>query len=41
MTPKPGEITEAEYIELPKRFNPEKFDARGALVELARFAGQQ
>ena len=40
MTPKPGDITEAEYVELPKRFNLEKFDAR-ALVELARSAGQQ
>jgi len=40
MTPKPGGITEAEYVELPKRFNPEKFDAR-ALVDLARTAGQQ
>src|SRR3979411_1005313 len=27
MTPKPAGITEAEYIELPKRFNPQKFDA--------------
>jgi alpha-L-fucosidase len=40
MTPKPGGITEAEYVELPKRFNPEKFDAR-AFVDLARSAGQQ
>jgi alpha-L-fucosidase len=40
MTPKPGGITEAEYVELPKRFNPDKFDAR-ALVNLARSAGQQ
>jgi alpha-L-fucosidase len=40
MTPKPGDITEAEYVDLPKRFNPEKFDAR-ALVDLARSAGQQ
>src|SRR6266576_6457133 len=40
MTPKPGGITEAEYVELPKRFNPQKFDAR-ALVDLARSAGQQ
>src|SRR5579864_9488094 len=38
MTPKPGGITEAEYVELPKRFNPQKFDAR-ALVDLARSAG--
>jgi len=40
MRPKPGGITEAEYVELRKRFNPEKFDAR-AFVELARSAGQQ
>ena len=33
MTPKPGGITEAEYVELPKRFNPEKFNARD-FVEL-------
>ena len=40
MTPKPGGITEAEYVELYKRFNPQNFDAR-ALVELARSAGQR
>ena len=40
MVPKPGGITEAEYRELPKRFNPTKFDP-GALVDLARTAGQQ
>lgn len=40
MTPTPGGITEAEYVGLPKRFNPEKFEAR-AFVELARSAGQQ
>ena len=40
MTPKPGGIAEAEYIELPTRFNPEKFNARD-FVELARSAGQQ
>src|SRR5258708_22209007 len=40
MRPKPGGITEAEYVELRKRFNPEKFDAR-AFVELDRSAGQQ
>ncbi|PYT77400.1 MAG: hypothetical protein DMG40_23680 [Acidobacteria bacterium] len=40
MTPKPGGITEAEYVDLPKRFNAEKFDAR-AFVELARSAGQR
>jgi alpha-L-fucosidase len=40
MVPKAGGITEAEYRELPKRFNPTKFDP-GALVDLARAAGQQ
>lgn len=40
MVPKPGGITEAEYRELPKRFNPTKFDPF-ALVDLARAAGQQ
>jgi alpha-L-fucosidase len=40
MRPKPGGITEAEYRELPKRFNPTKFDPY-ALVDLARTAGQQ
>ena len=40
MTPNPGGITEAEYLELPKRFNPENFEAR-AFVQLARSAGQQ
>src|SRR5260370_35901171 len=40
MTPKPGGITEAQYVELPKRFNPQKFDAH-AFVDLARSAGQQ
>jgi len=40
MVPKPGGITEAEYRELPKRFNPTKFDPY-ALVDLARTAGQQ
>ena len=40
MVPKPGGITQSEYVELPKRFNPAKFDAR-ALVDLARFAGQR
>jgi len=37
---KPGGITQAEYVELPKRFNPATFDAR-ALVDLARSAGQR
>jgi alpha-L-fucosidase len=40
MRPTPGGITEAEYRELPKRFNPTKFDPY-ALVDLARAAGQQ
>ena len=40
MVPKSGGITEAEYRELPKRFNPIKFDP-SALVDLARSAGQQ
>jgi alpha-L-fucosidase len=40
MVPKPGGITQADYVELPKRFNPAKFDAR-ALVDLARSAGQR
>jgi alpha-L-fucosidase len=40
MRPTPGGITEAEYRELPKRFNPTKFDPY-ALVDLARSAGQQ
>jgi hypothetical protein len=39
MTPRPGDITEAEYVELPKRFNLEKFDGR-SLMELARSARQ-
>jgi alpha-L-fucosidase len=40
MRPTAGGITEAEYRELPKRFNPTKFDPH-ALVDLARSAGQQ
>jgi alpha-L-fucosidase len=40
MVPKPGGITEAEYRELPKRFNPTKFDPY-SFVDLARAAGQQ
>jgi alpha-L-fucosidase len=40
MKPESGGITEAEYRELPKRFNPTKFDPY-ALVDLARTAGQQ
>ncbi|HEY4817459.1 MAG TPA: alpha-L-fucosidase [Candidatus Acidoferrum sp.] len=40
MKPTAGGITEAEYRELPKRFNPTKFDPH-ALVDLARTAGQQ
>jgi alpha-L-fucosidase len=40
MRPTPGGITEAEYRELPKRFNPTKFDPQ-AFVDLARAAGQE
>ena len=40
MRPAPGGISEAEYRELPKRFNPIKFDPH-AFVDLARSAGQQ
>src|SRR6266446_3188839 len=40
MTPKAGGISEAEYRELPKRFNPTKFDPY-AFVDLARAAGQR
>lgn len=36
----PGGITEEEYVALPKRFDPDKFDA-DAIVELARLAGQK
>jgi len=40
MTPKTGDISEAEYRELPNRFNPTKFDPY-AFVDLARAAGQR
>jgi alpha-L-fucosidase len=40
MKPTTDGITEAEYRELPKRFNPTKFDPH-AFVDLARAAGQQ
>ncbi len=40
MVPKPGGITEAEYVALAKTFNPVKFDPQ-AFVDLARSAGQQ
>jgi alpha-L-fucosidase len=40
MRPTPSGITEAEYRELPKRFNPAKFDPY-AFVDLAREAGQE
>ena len=40
MRPTPSGITEAEYRELPKRFNPVKFDPH-AFVDLARAAGQE
>lgn len=39
MEPK-GEISEVDYRELPKRFNPIKFDPE-AFVDLARSAGQK
>jgi alpha-L-fucosidase len=39
MVPKPPGISEAEYRELPKRFNPTKFDPY-SFVDLARSAGQ-
>ena len=40
MTPTPGEITEADYVALAKRFNPTRFDPE-AIVQLARTAGQR
>ena len=40
MVPKPWNISEAEYRELYKRFNPTKFDPY-AFVDLARSAGQE
>jgi alpha-L-fucosidase len=40
MTPTPTGIGEAEYRELPRRFNPAKFDPN-AFIDLARAAGQQ
>ena len=40
MKPTANGIPEAEYRELPKRFNPTKFDPH-AFVDLARSAGQQ
>ena len=40
MVPKQWGISEAEYRELPKRFNPVKFDP-DAFVDLARTAGQR
>jgi alpha-L-fucosidase len=40
MTPTPGGISEADYRELPKRFNPSKFDPN-TFVDLARAAGQE
>src|SRR5882762_7277500 len=40
MTPTPGGISEAEYRELPRRFNPSKFD-RNHFIDLAKAAGQQ
>jgi alpha-L-fucosidase len=40
MTPTPTGISEAEYRELPRRFNPSKFDPN-TLIDLARAAGQE
>ena len=40
MTPSPAGISEAEYRELPKRFNPSKFDPN-IFIDLARAAGQE
>jgi len=40
MRPTPGGITESEYGNLPKQFNPSKFDP-GGFVDLARSAGQR
>lgn len=40
MRPKPGGISEKEYTELWKNFNPVKFDPH-AFVDLARSAGQR
>jgi len=40
LVPSPGGISEAEYVALPKRFNPERFDP-DAWVSLAKAAGQR
>src|SRR5260221_8917678 len=40
MTPTPAGISEAEYHELPRRFNPSKFDPN-TFIDLARAAGQE
>ncbi|WP_158750599.1 alpha-L-fucosidase [Acidobacterium sp. S8] len=40
MRPKPGGITEADYVALAKTFNPVKYDPH-AFVDLARSAGQE
>src|SRR3982751_6387048 len=40
MTPKAGEISEADYRALARQFNPTRFDP-GAFVDLARSAGQR
>jgi alpha-L-fucosidase len=40
LTPKPGGISEADYVALAKTFNPTKFDP-AAFVDLARSAGQE
>lgn len=40
MTPKPGGISEADYVALPRRFNPVHYDP-DHFIDLARTAGQQ
>jgi alpha-L-fucosidase len=40
MTPKPGGISEADYVTLYKRFNPVHYDP-DSFIDLARAAGQQ
>src|ERR1035437_5905741 len=40
MRPKPGGITESDYVDLAKTFNPANFDPH-SFVDLARTAGQE
>src|ERR1700743_300909 len=40
MTPKPGGISETDYVTLYKRFNPVRYDP-DSFIDLARAAGQQ